>query len=221
MKYLLTNQKISIGVPSSAILLIISGLFIHLEASESTNDELLPNIQPVKKTLMDYDLVKDPNTGQILLRFSNGIGNYDEGTLEIVGIRESVDPNDNFLPAYQRIYKTDGTFEQIAVGKLEYHPEHHHYHYTHAVSYSLIDKTNRAVISSTKASFCLADSDIVDNTLQHFSQVPRYNRCYSDPQALFVKMGISPGWEDVYDKNQIGQAFDVTDLMQKNSRCTF
>ena len=27
-------------------------------------------------------------------------------------------------------------------------------------------------------------------------------------------MGISVGWEDIYDKTLIGQAFDVTDLMQ-------
>ena len=176
---------------------------------------LLPDLRPVKDTLMDHDLVKDPNTGHILLRFAGGIGNYGEGMLEIVGKRASTSSDENSMPAYQRLYREDGTYDEIQVGTLTYHPQHHHYHFVNAIKYSLKDPSTGNVISAKKEAFCLADVAVVDDTLAHYSQTPVYNQCYPNPNAKFVKMGVSAGWEDVYGKDLVGQAFDVTALMEK------
>ncbi|MFY3741548.1 MAG: hypothetical protein HMLIMOIP_002005 [Candidatus Nitrosomirales archaeon] len=181
----------------------------------TSSDLLLPDLRPVKNTLMDYDLVKDPKTGQILLRFAGGMGNYGEGTLEIVGKRASISSDKNSMPAYQRVYKEDGTFDEIQVGVLSYHPEHHHYHFVNAIKYSLTDPTTGNEISAKKEAFCLADVAVIDDTITTYSQTPVYNQCYPNPNAKFVRMGVSPGWEDVYGKDLIGQAFDVTALMEK------
>jgi hypothetical protein len=183
--------------------------------SQSSSILMLPDLRPVKDTLMDYDLVKDPNTGHILLRFAAGVGNYGEGKLEIIGKRASISSDDNSMPAYQRVYRQDGTYDEIQVGTLTYHSQHHHYHFVNAIKYSLKDPSSGSVVSAKKEAFCLADVAVVDDTLAHYSQAPVYNQCYPNPNAKFVKMGVSPGWEDVYGKDLIGQAFDVTALMEK------
>jgi len=157
-----------------------------------------------------------------LLRFSNGIANLGEGELHIVAYRESASPStvdleNDTIPAFQRILRSDGTFYDVPAGQLLYHPEHHHFHFDGAALYRLIDKaTGIPVRVSPKVSFCLADVAMADTTLPNFRKVPIYNGCIHDPYALFGEMGISVGWEDIYDKALIGQAFDVTDLMQQN-----
>src|ERR687887_657577 len=70
-------------------------------ATGSTSAQLLPDIRPDAATLQDNDLVYDPQTGHVLLRFAGGIADYASGKLEIVGIRESTNPDNNTLSAYQ------------------------------------------------------------------------------------------------------------------------
>jgi len=186
----------------------------------SAGDLLLPDLRPREETtLNDYDLVKDPKTDKILLRFAAGLANYGEGKLEVVGIRDdSSNEDDGPIPAYQRIYREDGIYEQVKVGELTYHKVHHHYHFVDAIKYSLIDPDSGETITSDKASFCLADVAIADDDSENFSQTPVYNRCYHNENAKLVKMGISPGWEDVYGKDLVGQAFDVTELMEEPAK---
>jgi lysyl oxidase len=232
-KYLPIIERISVGVYVIAAFMIIfpttySATYAENGTAtplESTNDSpvLLPDVRPDKNTLMDYDIVKDPtNADHFLLRFSVGIANYGPGRLEIVGIRDSVnspiDVNNDKMPAYQRIYREDGTlYEQVPVGTLVYHPAHHHFHFYGEAKYSLIDEASgQTIMTSDKVSFCLADVNIVDSSAKDFSNNPVYNSCAHDPGAKFVKMGISSGWEDIYGKDLVGQAFDVTDLMSAN-----
>jgi hypothetical protein len=118
------------------------------------------------------------------------------------------------MPAFQRIYRTDGTYQSVPVGRLIYHPEHHHFHFDGAVSYTLTDlSTNEVVRTSSKVSFCLADVDIVDATLPGKPKAPVYNSCVHNPYANSLTMGVSVGWADNYPKDVAGQNFDVTDLM--------
>ena len=196
----------------------------HLvQAAKSTTGstaQLLPDIRPDAATLQDNDLVYDPQTGHVLLRFAGGIADYASGKLEIVGIRESTNPDNNTLSAYQRVYNTDGTYSQVPVGTLIYHPAHHHWHFANAVEYRLIDpnaKKGNVIIVAQKQSFCLADVAVVDPKVQNYPTQPKYNRCYNMPSDVtnFVLMGVSPGWEDIYGKDLVGQSMDVTDLMQK------
>lgn len=183
--------------------------------------DLLPALAPDETTLADNDLVTVPGStnSTVLLRFSNAINNTGTGPLVVIGYRSKVsrstiDLNNDVMPAYQRIYRDDGTYHDELVGELVYHPEHHHFHFMGAVRYRLIDPdTGDVVRESPKVSFCLADVEIVDSTLPGFSQVPKFNSCVHSPYATSATMGISIGWADVYGKTLMGQAFDVTDLM--------
>ena len=217
-----TQTKTILAIVGTATLVIATFLIPQQLAQAAKSytvtgsGQLLPDMRPVRETIMDNDLVKDPNTGKILLRFAGGIGNYGPGTIEVVGKRDTVDRNNNVMPAFQRIYSANGTFTEVNVGELTYHPAHHHYHFVNAVSYSLIDPSNgNVVVSSAKQAFCLADVAVADSSVPNYPTAPVYNRCYNSQVAEFVRMGVSPGWEDVYGKDLVGQAFDVTDLMQK------
>ena len=187
--------------------------------------DVLPTLAPDPDVLADNDLVRDPKTGQILLRFSNAIGNYGAGVLHVIGYRQSASPqtvdiDDDTMPAFQRVYRQDGTYHDEPIGDLVYHPEHHHFHFVGAARYRLIDPdTVEVVQESAKVSFCLADVIVVDDSVPGFRKVPVFNSCAHDPYARLVQMGISAGWADVYGKDLIGQAFDVTDLMNLPAKC--
>ena len=200
----------------SVSLAVAAGVF-HVAAGD-----VLPALAPDPVVLADHDLVQAPGVRSqtILLRFSNAIMNTGASELHIVAYRDSASPStvdidNDTMPAFQRITRDDGTFHDEPVGQLVYHPEHHHFHFDGAARYRLIDPdTSDIVRESPKVSFCLADVSIADNSLPGFRKVPVYNSCVHDPYAKFAEMGISIGWEDVYEKSLIGQALDVTDLMK-------
>ncbi|MGZ4972305.1 MAG: lysyl oxidase family protein [Limisphaerales bacterium] len=203
--------------------LCLTFIAVALAASGQTPAtlSLLPALSPDPISLTDNDLVRVPGSGQttILLRFSNSIRNTGAGQLHIVAYRDSASPstvdiNNDSMPAFQRIDTTDGHFHDEPAGELLYHPEHHHFHFVGAAKYQLIDPdTLQVVRESPKVSFCLADVTIVDSTLSGFHKQPIYNSCVHDPYTTFAEMGISVGWEDTYDKQLTGQAFDVSELM--------
>jgi hypothetical protein len=182
-------------------------------------DDLLPTLTSEAEVLADADVVYSPPTGRILLRFANGIGNRGTGPLHLIGYRDPnavIDPANNSMPAYQRIWRTDGSSHDEVVGTISYHDEHHHFHYDGAMRFRLIEvRGNREVVmaESSKVSFCLADVGVVDATLPGYPTAPRYNSCVHNASASSVVMGISVGWDDIYGKDLQGQAFDVTDLM--------
>jgi hypothetical protein len=207
---------------ATKLLFIVSTLAL-VGLRTSSKADLLPALAPDPAVLADFDLVQVPGpasaTQTILLRFSNGIMNLGAGVLHIVAYRDSaspstVDRNNDTLPAFQRITREDGSTYDVPAGELIYHPEHHHFHFQGAARYQLIDPDTLTTLrESPKVSFCLADVTYVDSTLPGFRKVPIFNGCIHDPYTTFGEMGISIGWEDIYDKALIGQALDVTDLM--------
>lgn len=51
-----------------SILLVASSLLVR-QSDAAPAPDLLPDIRPVEKDLLDHDIVRDPTTGHILLRF--------------------------------------------------------------------------------------------------------------------------------------------------------
>jgi hypothetical protein len=201
------------------LLAALAVLPLLLPAMAAAPADLLPSLAPRAQVLQDLDLVKDPHTGAVLLRFSNAVSNVGQGPLVVVGHRDrpgSVDVDDDTMPAFQRILQTDGTWREVPVGTLVYHPAHHHFHFLGAARYQLLDPdTGQVLMESPKVSFCLADVDVVDRSLPGFHKNPVYNSCAHDPRATSLTMGVSVGWEDVYGKSLVGQSFDVSALMQR------
>jgi lysyl oxidase len=180
---------------------------------------LLPDLVPDQQLLADDHVVwRDPQTGQFLLAFSAGIKNLGAGTMNAVGYRDSVAgnvPNPNTMPAYQRLFHANGSCDEVLIGSLTYHDIHHHYHLNGVMKYELLDAALRPVEPNAKVAFCLADILKADPTLPGYPTAPAYNGCDPNKQSTYVNMGVSVGWEDVYDKMLFGQNFDVTDLMSR------
>jgi len=180
---------------------------------------LLPELVPNQQHLADDHIVwRDPQTGQFLLAFSAGIKNLGAGTLNVVGYRDRVSgdaPNPNTMPAYQRVFHSNGSCDELQIGTMSYHDIHHHYHLDGVMKYELLDSRLRTVKPNSKAAFCLADIAVVDASLPGFPNAPAYNGCDPNARSSYVNMGTSVGWEDVYDKALVGQNFDVTDLMNR------
>src|ERR1044072_7822554 len=122
---------------------------------------LLPDLVPDQQLLADDHVIwRDPQTGQFLLAFSAGIKNLGAGTMNAVGYRDSVAgnvPSPNTMPAYQRLFHTNGSCDEVQIGTLTYHAVHHHYHLDGVMNYELLDAGGRSVKPNTKIAFCLAD----------------------------------------------------------------
>lgn len=180
---------------------------------------LLPELVPDQQLLADDHVIwRHPRTRQFLLAFSAGIMNLGAGTLNVVGYRDTVAgsiPEPNTMPAYQRIFHPDGTCDEVPVGAMTYHGEHHHWHLDGVMTYELLDVAFNPVKPSTKAAFCMADLAVVDSTLPGFPTAPAYNGCDPNQSTTYVNTGTSVGWADIYDKRLFGQNFDVTDLMNQ------
>lgn len=180
---------------------------------------LLPELVPDQQLLADDHVIwHDPQTGQFVLAFSAGIKNLGAGTLNAIGARDQVPnplPSPNTMPAYQRVFHPDGSCDQIPIGTLTYHDIHHHWHLDGMMSYELLDAGMQTVKPNTKVAFCLADVAKADPTLPGYPTAPAFNGCDPNQRSTFVNMGISVGWEDIYDKQLFGQNFDVTDLMNR------
>lgn len=195
--------------------------------SQASSACRLPVLASEQYATDDHDLVNDRAHGRTLLRFANAIGNRGAGALEVYGVRtgaspSTVDDTNNTMPAFQRIFRSDGSYQDVGVGQLVYHPDHNHFHFDGAVSYVLTDDTTSKVVrSSSKVSFCLADVDVVDPSLAGYPKAPRYNSCVHDPYTNSLTMGVSVGWADNYPKDAAGQSFDVTDLMALDPPHTF
>jgi len=206
----------------SSVLALLALLLPMALPALATAPDLLPTVQPEASVLADHDLVQDPHTGAILLRFSNAVANVGAGPLVVVGHRDAapkpVDPANDVMPAYQRISRSDGTTYDVPVGELVYHEAHHHFHFLGAARYRLLDDQGQVLREAAKVSFCLADVAVVDDTLPGYSQRPVFNSCAHNPSATDVAMGVSVGWDDIYDLRLQGQAFDVSDLMQGPQR---
>ena len=81
------------------------------------------------------------------------------------------------------------------------------------MSFPLTDlTTNEIVRSSPKQSFCLADVAAIADARPGRITAP-YAHCDVNAYTNSIRMGVSVGFADVYDKDLAGQNFDVTAFM--------
>lgn len=161
--------------------------------------DLVPWASPEQGYLHDY--VIDGN----LLRFSTSLANAGEGALEVRGT--TVLPNGRRQVA-QRIYDSDGGFQERLAGEFTFHPGHGHLHFDGYAVYHLRNKTpaggvGEIVASSGKISYCLIDV----TPYPADSQTPaNYFHCLDD----ITPQGISPGWADVYHRTLPDQWINIS-----------
>jgi hypothetical protein len=146
------------------------------------------------------------------LRFDQVIANVGEGPFELRYRMEGLATEQQLR---QRVYASDGTFEEFTVDTYEFHAAHAHFHYKNfgqAFLYRLHpDGTMEKVRESRKNGFCMIDVEntrfgLDDRGLPQKGEAPRtyyFPRCNApterDEHGTYMVNGISVGWADVYN----------------------
>ncbi len=150
---------------------------------------------------------------QTCLRFDQVIANRGAGPIEIAyQVPAGATPDHGLpFPVSQRVYRSDGTFEDRPGGSVTFHPAHGHYHYSSFANALLWRSDARGrklgtapVAAAHKVSFCMADIRI-----DAWGEKGDGPRQYYAPDCLFpyasdgvtdeYRQGINNGWADVYD----------------------
>ena len=140
--------------------------------------------------------------------FTTSVGNIGPGPLILEGVTVS-DDSGVHTAAYQHINRKDGSQCAHTAGLFVYHPQHAHWHFDRFVGYELRSDdpyTGPLATVGEKMSFCLLDIQTVRgfNPLQFPRQVMTQT-CNSAEGIV----GISVGWEDVYERFLPGQNINL------------
>jgi len=146
------------------------------------------------------------------LRFDQVIANVGDGPFELRYRMEGLATEQQLR---QRVYASDGSFDEFTVDTYEFHPAHAHFHYKNfgqALLYRLNrDGTMDKVRESRKNGFCMIDVEntrfgVDDHGLAYKGEAPRtyyFPRCNApterDEHGTYMVNGISVGWADVYN----------------------
>ena len=146
------------------------------------------------------------------LRFDQVIANVGDGPFELRYRMEGLATEQQLR---QRVYASDGSFDEFTVDTYEFHPAHAHFHYKNfgqAFLYRLNpDGTMEKVRESRKNGFCMIDVEntrfgVDDQGVPYKGEAPRtyyFPRCNApterDEHGTYMVNGISVGWADVYN----------------------
>lgn len=151
---------------------------------------------------------------QRCLRFDGIVGNYGKGPLELA---YSIDGSTAI--ATQRIFNSDGTFQDRFATKSEFHPTHAHFHVQDFYIARLWESTAQGgklgkepVSTGDKNGFCPEDS----RPLQDEDTTSGWYSCFTegerDESAALQIVGISAGWQDIYGYSLPDQYVEITDV---------
>ena len=178
---------------------------LGLASNASAQQPLLPNLTA---TPAFHIHISENPAGKAELRFSfrswnSGVGPFEMIAGELAQGRQNV---------YQRIYNDDGTYEDVLAGNFEWHSGHSHFHFDDYALYLLQKVTGNSQKTSAKTSFCLMDTDLVDDTLPGVPDSPQYISCGNFFQ------GISIGYGDTYGWHLPGQEISLKNLKDGDYR---
>lgn len=168
---------------------------------------------PDLRTLPPTDLRIQNNGTTKQLFFSNHVGNYGEGPLEM---HAKNDPATGKTRAFQDIWTHDEAgntivLDTILVGTFVFHPAHDHWHFEDFARYDITSvgadgQPGTVLRTATKVSFCIIDTDVVASGLEHFNWGLSHGCGQTSHQGLRVGRG------DTYGSYLPDQYVDVTDL---------
>jgi hypothetical protein len=190
-------RKLRLGLRILALCGVTTLLFAPTGSAQQV---LWPNLRP--KPAFNLQLVTNSATGGKEIRFSVTSFNWGLGPLELIA-GETGSQGQN---VYQRVYKSDGTYEDYFAGTFVWHPEHNHFHFGDYALYSLapINAPGGSPKSGSKTTFCIMDTTKVDGSLPGAPQQADYAVCGSTIQ------GMSVGWGDTYGYHLPGQSVNIT-----------
>jgi Lysyl oxidase len=171
-----------------------------------------PRSLPDLMALPAWSISIDNRRGRDILGFNATEWNEGPGTLVVEGFR-GVDGD--FMDAFQYFLVDGEPVGRAPVGRLEFHAEHYHWHFEEFTRYTLLDATKTQVLVSGKQSWCLANTDAIDLSVQNANWAAYGGDLFTmcgGPGALWIREILDVGWGDTYAQFSRDQAFDVTNL---------
>ena len=149
------------------------------------------------------------------LRFSANVWNAGNGPMVVDGFRRGTT---DVMDAYQVFVDSDGNqtgYQQV--GTMIWHtaPSHNHWHFKDFARYTLLRADRTEVVVSRKESFCLANTDAIDYTVEGADWKPENTDLHTscgDRGSISLREVLSAGSGDTYDQFRAGQAFRVDNL---------
>jgi cell division protein YceG involved in septum cleavage len=179
--------------------------------------ELIPDLI----SLAPYDLAVEWRNGVKSLVFSTTYWNAGKGPFELYADQKTRGiAGDLERDVYQIIERIDGDHREKLVGNFLWHDAHLHYHFKDFITYTLENTdlnipASQRRISSTKATYCIRDVDIVESEFPDARQEPEYRICGKERQ------GISIGWGDSYYYTYADQSINLTELPSGTYKLSF
>lgn len=174
------------------------------------------------------ETVQNPDHPTRCLRFNQTIANVGDGPLVFrFGLAGIVTPPENDNIIVQRVFSSDGSYEDVVVPEnYQFHEVHGHLHYKgfgQSFLYPWSQDAGRAaepVTIGKKVGFCVIDVVLLDEYWGQTGNGPRAHTfpfdCIvpdeldpSGPQ-IWVEQGVQVGWADVYGWNLADQFINIT-----------
>lgn len=157
----------------------------------------------------------------LVLRFEGYVTNLGEGPLDISGNPQLTDPADaTSHDVWQRVRTTTGDWVKLTKPPVRFETDdgHDHFHLMEIVAYSLWDEAGTTrILPGKKVGFCMLDVESLperhSNPGEQAYEKSSVENCRADePEADFLRMGVTEGWRDVYKSDVTFQWVDVSDL---------
>ena len=171
----------------SIFLVAVLVISLGLTSNASAQQALLPNLTALPA--YDIHIAVNP-AGKAELRFTfsswnSGVGPFEMIAGELAQGRQNV---------YQRIYNDDNSYTDTLAGNFDWHSGHSHFHFDDYALYMLQAITGNSNRTSEKTSFCLMDTDVIDDTLPGAPITAQYVNCGNSFQGISVGYGDTYGW---------------------------
>jgi len=179
------------------------------KAAEGEPDGPLPDL----RSLPAYGMQLSRNHKH--LRFSATVWNAGDSPLLVDGFRRG---SQDVMDAYQYFIDTDGNQTGYRrVGTMIWHQakSHNHWHFEDFARYTLLRADKTEAVRSRKESFCLANTDAVDYTVDGADWQPENTDLHTscgDRSTVSLREVLAAGSGDTYAQFRAGQAFRIDNL---------
>ena len=147
-----------------------------------------------------------------LLAFSASVWIGGNSQLDVEGFRSNGSP---VMKAYQYFWRNGHVIGRARAGTMGFDSKkgHDHWHFEQFARYTLLNSHKSLVVLSHKVGFCIAPVDPINLLIPHALWKPVltgfFGNCGS-PSAMWVTEQLPIGWDDTYQQDIAGQAFDIT-----------
>ena len=147
-----------------------------------------------------------------LLAFAASVWIGGNSQLDVEGFRSNGSPT---MKAYQYFWRNGHVIGRARAGTMGFDSKngHDHWHFEQFARYTLLNSHKSLVVLSHKVGFCIAPVDPINLLIPHATWnagSTGFNGQCGFPSTMWVTEKLPIGWDDTYEQDIAGQAFDIT-----------